>query len=177
MRRVCLLCAIVAGLAATSAQAQPSNRTVLSVQPISVFFEVFNLELERVFQPSVSGAAGFTYWSFDEDEGDLDVTYLSVDVVKLRYYPSGTAPNGFSFGASAGFTRIAEDDPLGDETSVTAPGFGIQLEYSRLLGAQRRFYLGGGIGAKALFFDEDEFTDDDILARYPTARLAVGFAF
>jgi hypothetical protein len=28
-----------------------------------------------------------------------------------------------------------------------------------------------------LFFDEDEFSDDDVTAKYPTARLAIGFAF
>jgi hypothetical protein len=62
------------------------------------------------------------------------------------------------------------------EETINAPSVGIQLEYSWLLGATRRFYVGGGLGAKMLFFDEDDF-DDDVIARYPTGRLAIGFAF
>ena len=176
MRKALLLAAAILGLAAGPALAQETNRNVLSIQPLSMFFQVYNLELERVFRPHLSGALGFTYWDFDEDDEGTELTYLSVDVVKLRYYPSATAPNGFSFGGVAGVTHLSEEDlGVGTDESVTAPSIGILLEYSRLLGRTRRFYLGGGIGAKMLFIDEDDFVE--ATARYPTARLAIGFAF
>jgi hypothetical protein len=131
IKRILAASAAVA-VAAFPLAAQPANRNVLSIQPLSAFFEVYNLEFERMFTPGVSGGAGFTYWSLDEDEGEANITYLSVDIVKLRYYPSGTAPSGFSFGGSVGVTRVDEDDPAGiDDASVTAPGLGISLEYSR----------------------------------------------
>jgi len=168
------------GLAALPLDAQqdtpvgvPHNH-VLSIQPLSAVFTVYAGELERVIGQSATLGIGATYWS-DDDDG-ADASYLSSDL-KLRYYPSGTPLAGFSFGVSVGFTRVESEDDAGVSTGeATGPTVGTMIEYGWLLNASRSFYIGMGLGAKALFIDEDE-VDEDVTLRYPTARLSVGFAF
>jgi hypothetical protein len=45
------------------------------------------------------------------------------------------------------------------------------------MGAKRNFALALGVGAKAVQVNEDEITNNDFTARYPTARISVGYAF
>jgi hypothetical protein len=71
-----------------------------------------------------------------------------------------------------GLTRVAEADTI----SKTSPSIGVMLEYSWLLGASKSFYIATGLGAKAVFISSDDF-GENVTARYPTARLSVGFAF
>ena len=164
-------------LAASPAHAQNAphgKQQVISIQPLSAMLTVYAGELERVLSPSLSLGAGATYW--DAGENDGEATYLSGDL-KLRYYPSGNALHGFSFGGSVGMTRVeGEDDVEGTPFEVTGPTIGTMFEYSWLLNQQRSFYMGIGAGVKALFIDEDD-VDDDVALRYPTVRFSVGWAF
>ena len=134
---------------------------------------VYAAEYERRTGTTLTLGVGGTHW----DLGDDDLRYTSGDL-KLRYYPQGTALQGFSFGGTVGYTSVSaaslED---GSEESAGGPSFGVLLEYQWLMGASRSFALALGLGAKAVMVDEDEFTSDDFIARYPTARVSVGFAF
>ena len=172
-----LVSAIAVAAAGTDALAQDlphGKQQVLSVQPLSAMLTVYAGEFERALSPSMTLGVGATYWGVDED--DADASYLSGDL-KLRYYPSGRALAGFSFGGSVGMTRVAdEDDTDGTTSSATGPTIGTMIEYSWLLNAQRSFYIGLGAGVKALFIDEDE-VDEDLTLRYPTVRFSVGWAF
>lgn len=167
-----VLCA-AAPLRAQDAAVAPRQQ-VISFQPLNAVFTVYAAEYERALRPTLTLGVGATGFFPDE------LSYTSGDV-KLRYYPQAHPFQGFSFGASVGVTHVSEDffDSLSgttDETSVTGPSGGFMLDYGWLLGASQRFYLGLGVGAKVLFVDDAEFSDD-FLARYPTARLSVGYAF
>jgi hypothetical protein len=98
--------------------------------------------------------------------------------VKFRYYPQGTALQGFSFGASLGFAKVTGEDnsTTPTEVSESVGTFGVLLEYQWLLGAKKKFAVTLGAGAKKLMLDEDDFTSE-VIAAYPTARVSVGFAF
>lgn len=146
---------------------------VISIQPLSAMLTVYAGEFERRLTPTVTVGVGGTYWSAGEDE----FTYTSGDI-KLRYYPSGQALEGFAFGGSVGMTSVeAGEENTEDSGSASGPNIGVLLEYSWLLGAQRNFFVGLGAGAKALLISDDEFSDDSLTLRYPTARLSVGLAF
>ena len=154
-------------------RAEPSN--VLSIQPFNaVLLNAFSGEYERRTGTALTFGIGGTYWKVP-DTGDDDLTYTSGDV-KLRYYPQGTALQGFSFGGTVGFSQISETIGT-DDTSESGPSFGILLEYQWLMGASRNFAVALGIGAKAVVVDEDTIGSEDFTARYPTARISVGFAF
>jgi hypothetical protein len=157
--------------APTPAVAAPSN--VISFQPLIAVFEVYSAEYERKVASATTLGIGGTYWNFGDDE----LTYTSGDL-KLRYYPQGTALMGFSFGGSVGFTSISATNTFdGTEESASGATLGVLLEYQWLMGAKRNVSAALGLGAKALMVDEDEITSGDFVARYPTGRVSIGFAF
>lgn len=152
--------------------AGPSN--VISIQPLNaVLLTMFSAEYERKTGGAVSAGVGGTYFQVDDAD---DLTYTSGDL-KLRFYPQGTALQGFSFGGSVGFSSISATAFDGTDESVSGPSFGILIEYQWLMGTKRNFALALGLGAKAVMVNEDEITSDDFIARYPTARVSVGYAF
>jgi hypothetical protein len=162
--------------AAASAQSTAVPRNVISIQPLNAMMTVYSGEYERAVGKAVSFGLGGTYWGADDDTGD-EASYTSGDV-KLRYYPSGTALMGFSFGASAGYTSVSATDAGSTiDESEAGPTFGILLEYQWLMGASKSFSVALGAGAKMLFIDEENVTNESFTARYPTARVSVGFAF
>jgi uncharacterized protein DUF3575 len=160
---------------AAPAQQIVAPHNVISIQPINAVFEVYSAEFEHQVASAASLAVGGTYWN-PGDEFD-DLTYTSGDL-KLRYYPNGTALMGFSFGASVGYTKVTETNTSdGTEQSTSGPTFGVLLEYQWLLGKTRNFAVALGVGAKALMVKEEDISSGDFTARYPTARVSVGFAF
>lgn len=148
----------------------PSN--VISIQPLSAMMTVYSGEFERRVGQNVSLGFGGTYWAPGEDGEEL--TYTSGDV-KLRYYPT-VALRGFSMGVSGGYTSVKET--IGTtENSQGAPSFGALLEYQWLMGARSNVAVTLGAGAKMLFINEDDFSSGDFIARYPTARISIGWGF
>jgi hypothetical protein len=165
---------LAAQVAAPAGAVGAPPQQVISFQPIGAVLTVYAAEFERVVTPTLTLGVGATGFFPDE------LSYASGDL-KLRYYPQGRPLQGFSFGASVGVTRVAEDfsddfEGSADEQSATGPSAGFLFDYGWLLGATQRFYVGLGAGAKVLFVDDSEFSDD-FIARYPTARLSVGYAF
>jgi hypothetical protein len=175
--RVLLLAvACLVPFAAAPAQqiAAAAPRNVLSIQPINAVFTDYSAEYERATAGAVTLGVGGTY--FDVGDGIDQLTYKSGDV-KLRYYPNGTALQGFSFGGTAGFASVSGTDFNGTDQSVSGPSLGVLLEYQWLMGVQRNFSVALGVGAKALFVNDNTFNNDNFITRYPTARVSVGFAF
>jgi len=176
-RRYVLALSLVAAASPAAARAQdagtPVKRQVLSIQPISAVLTLYAAEYERAVSPVLTFGLGATGFFPDE------ISYTSADV-KVRYYPQEVPLSGFSFGGSVGFTRVSEDfeefDGGTDSETASGPSAGVTLDYGWLLGRTRSFYIGLGAGAKVLFIDEDEFSDD-VIVRYPTARLSIGYAF
>ena len=177
--RTLALAAGIAVPAILSAQAPAAKRTVLSIQPLAAMYTVFAGELEHALTPSTTFGIGASYWGHEQDGESLD--YLSGDL-KLRYYPQGKALQGFSFGLQAGYTSVKETIASGvitttnEELTHSAPTAGVALDYGWLLGANQKFYIGLGVGAKRIFADNADDASN-FLNTYPTARLSIGMAF
>ena len=189
IRSLATIAAIVVAPAALRAQvtAAPSGvalpvakKQVISIQPLTAMFTLYSAEYERALSHSVTLGVAGTFLGVDEDDADASLSYTSTDV-KLRYYPGASPFQGFAFGVQGGYTRVAgraTNDATGEslDASVGGPSFGVALDYNWLLGASRTFYVGLGAGAKAAFIDDDKL-DGDVTARYPTARISIGYAF
>jgi hypothetical protein len=104
------------------------------------------------------------------------VKYSSEDL-KLRYYPNNAALFGFSVGGSVGFSQAKGTDGSGTDQSVSAPSFGVLLEYQWIMGEKKNFALALGAGAKTLMVSEDKLSSTDFVVHYPTARVSIGYAF
>jgi hypothetical protein len=183
MRKTLGILALLVAPSLASAQAAapavPMPKNVISIQPLAAMFTVLAAEYERKGGTSWTWGVGITNVGLDDDASTAEASYNSADL-KFRYYPQGVALQGFSFGASIGGTKVTNKDdstvPPIDE-SASAGSFGVLLEYQWLLGARKKFAVALGVGAKMLTVDEDEFSNDDIIVRYPTARISVGYAF
>ena len=165
----CLMLGINPGLAqAQLPGAEPEtpvlSNNLLSGNPFLLLGDWANVEFERKVSPSGTlGVAGSTV-AFDGGE----VRYTSLNGF-YRHYPSG-ALAGFYLGGRLGVHRGSTQD---DEGHVY--GFGVDIGYSWLLGSNRNFYVGLGIGATR-FFGGDMDTDGRVIL--PSLRLLnVGFAF
>lgn len=170
------LCAASASYVhAQDTQAQPAaaeaplRKQVLSLQPIHVMLEWYSGEYERALNSTTTLGVGGSFFGM----GDVD--YFSADA-KLRYYPSGDALRGLSFGFTLGPTVLsqADIDNLDEEETFQAIGIGFELAKSQLLGQERRFYYGYGAGIKRLIPFGD---DSDAELSVPTLRFAIGYAF
>jgi hypothetical protein len=186
----CIFAAAAAALVLCSAPAHAQTvvvpdttaryMNVLSANPLGLLFGYYNGEYERAISTtSTLGLAG-AYFSVDDDE-------LAVVEGKFRYYPQARPFAGFSVGASVGYGQISEGEeefiPLADASSArrqqseTSSAFlvGIELDYNWLVGRDRRFFIGTGIGARRLLGGD---VDTDTPVVIPTLRLVnVGFAF
>jgi len=164
-----LLC-LIPGI--MSAQERAGKAAVISIQPINAMLTVYAGEAELAMSRSTTIGIGGTYWSPDVIDGDFN--YLSGDL-KVRYYPEGRALQGFSFGGSVGVTHLSATDNS-SAGSASGPSIGVMLDYNWLLGAEKAFYVGLGLGAKTLFISDKSVADEATL-HYPTMRLSVGWAF
>ncbi|HKN68559.1 MAG TPA: DUF3575 domain-containing protein [Gemmatimonadaceae bacterium] len=156
-----------------SAQEPAGKAAVISIQPINAMLTVYAAEAELAMSRSTTIGLGGTYWSPGVTDGDFN--YASADL-KVRYYPEGRAFQGFSFGGSVGVTHLSATDNNSGAGSASGPSIGVMLDYNWLLGAQKAFYVGLGLGAKTLFISDKSVADEATL-HYPTMRLSVGWAF
>ena len=137
---------------------------VLSANPFLLLAEWVNVDLER--RVGDAAALDFQGSLITLEDGDED--YMSLNVT-YRFYPQGAALTGFYFGPKAGVYRVSD---LDEDAVVFGAGF--DLGYNWLLGVNRNFALGLGIGASRLFGGDL----DDASAYLPTVRLVnVGWAF
>jgi len=143
---------------------QVIHNQVISGNPFLLLGEWANVELER--KVSLSGTVGVVGSMVSFEGGD--VNYKSLNGF-YRHYPSG-ALTGFYLGGRLGVHRGSDKN---DEGHVF--GFGVDMGYSWLLGANGNFYVGLGIGATR-FFGGDLDTDGRVIL--PSLRLLnVGYAF
>jgi hypothetical protein len=173
-------------------------RSAIGINPLGIPFDVASIEFETLLQQGITvGLAGsYVAWN-DDDEIQGAERYTSADL-KFRYYPGEVVLRGFSVGLSLGVTKYSEriadfrscqftptnpnPCPSGPPTSrqaITTPTLGILVDYNFLLGAQRRFLVGTGVGAKRLLNRGDRAADDpfDPPRAYPFARFSIGLLF
>ncbi len=167
--------AVVAGFAtpagaqsAGSDQAGIVRTNLISSNPIGIIFEWFNGEFEHAIKPTVTLAVSGSHFGFD------DANYTAIDGI-ARYYPSARAIRGFSIGGSVGAVNVSEDNCDGctpfDESAFTV---GIRGDYVWILGRDQRFAVAAGIGAKRLFYSEN---DNEGTEGLPIGRLSIGYAW
>jgi hypothetical protein len=177
MQVMALILVLVGGILPSKAQAQETGsktpvaqNQVISANPFLLLWEWANVEYERKISPTGTVGVAGSWVSLD----DGHETYKSLNGF-YRYYPQGAALTGFYLGGRLGFFGVSDDDDAdAADGDGHAFGFGIDVGYSWLMGANRNFYLGIGIGATRLFAGD---LDDDSVT-LPTIRLLnVGFAF
>lgn len=187
--------ACAAPAAAQSTPVRPDSASMvrtqaLSILPVHFLFGWYAGDYERVLTRTTTlgfGASHFTWDGWDDgyDDGYVDGDGIIIDdddeyrytsaEAKLRYYPSGDALDGLSFGVTAGPMWVRDVSDSSDEEPYTAIGLGFEIARSNTLGIDRRFYYGFGGGAKRLF-PLSGGTDDGFNV-IPTLRLSVGVLF
>lgn len=183
-------------LAATRASAQGSLREqtsalggqpqhIISLNPFLPLAGLFQAEYERRVQDNLSVALSGSHTRLED-------SYTSADL-KLRFYPTGRALQGFGLAMGVGVGRIRNDDgtqfciaPLpgtpqecnltGEET--TGPTASVEAQYQWLLGRRRATAVTAGAGVKRYYVDDELRSGFDIFQEYvPTLRLTIGYAF
>ena len=164
--------AIAVTSTAASAQRVDDSQTgmprvnLISANPIGLLFEWYNGEFEHAVNSTASLAVAASRFDFDGP------TYTAIDAIG-RYYPSGKALRGFSFGISVGFVDVNPDcDPdfCSDEDGTSAT-VGVRGDYVWILGRDQRFTVATGIGAKRLI--NDNLGTEGL----PIGRLSIGYAW
>jgi hypothetical protein len=168
IRRFVAIAGLVLAPLASAAGQSEARPNVFTVQPLNAVFQFYSAEYERAATKAVTWGLGGNY-STGIFDGDL--TYASGEF-KMRYYPAGTALQGFSVGGAAGYTRVSDGT-----SSAGGPSLGVLLEYQWLLGERKNFAVALGVGAKALLIESESIGGNDVTARYPTARISVGWAY
>ena len=137
---------------------------LISANPIGLLFEWYNGEYEHAVNSTASLAVAASRFDFDGP------TYTSIDGIG-RYYPSGKALRGFSFGISVGFVDVdANCTECGDDDGTSAT-VGVRGDYVWILGRDQRFSVATGIGAKRLI--NDNLGTEGL----PIGRLSIGYAW
>ena len=160
---------VAASSSAASAQTVEGTRAgmprvnLISANPIGLLFEWYNGEFEHALSSTVSLAVSGSRFDFD------NANYTGVDGI-ARYYPSGRALRGFSFGLSAGFVNVDDDCDTCDDDGSSAT-IGVRGDYVWILGRDQRFAVAAGIGAKRLL--NDNLGTEGL----PVGRLSIGYAW
>ncbi|MFI5229042.1 MAG: hypothetical protein ACHQWU_08235 [Gemmatimonadales bacterium] len=168
------LCASRAAVAQAAGTLIPiPYRTYIGINPLGVPFDIGSAEVESAVAPGITlgGLASYT-----DVEGHRWLTFDA----KVRYYPGEVVLRGFSIGLSAGSLRYStRDDSAGVPMRrvLTAPTIGVIADYNWMLGTERRFVVGTGLGAKRILASEDERNRVGADRAYLTARFIVGLAF
>jgi len=166
---------------ARSADAQGSDagarvpiryRSYISINPLGIPFDLFSAEVESGIAQGMTLGASASHIDVGDER------YSSADL-KFRYYPSEVVLRGFSIGASVGMLRYSDTDvdATGVRQTLDTPTFGVILDYNWMLGAQRRFIVGTGIGAKRILASSDERDRVNLDRAQITGRFTVGIAF
>lgn len=192
-RRLVRTAAALAGLAALVATAPaaagaqasiPAYRSLVGFNPLGIPFDVVSIEAETLLQQGITigGAASYVAWDDDDCEGCSGGERFTSADLKVRYYPGEVVLRGLSVGLSLGVTKYSERVPdvnfqTSSRETLTSPTIGVLVDYNFLLGAQRRFLVGTGIGAKRLLNRDTDIANFDPPRAYPFARFAIGLAF
>jgi hypothetical protein len=174
--------AAAALVSAAPARAQtdtvPAHQQVISANPLGLLFGYYNAEYERAINSTVTAGVAGAYFSPDNDA-------LATIEAKVRYYPQARPFAGFSIGGSLGYGQLTDEEDFDEfitdsqqqDDGMTSSAFivGIELNYNWLVGRDRRFFIGSGIGARRLLGSDVE---SDIPVVIPSIRLVnVGFTF
>jgi hypothetical protein len=168
------------GVASAAASAQTNdpagrvrigNTAYLGLNPLIVPFDLGSAEFEVGVAQGTTIGGVVSYLDVDDDR------FTAADF-KIRYYPSEIVLRGFSVGFTAGYLRYSVE--RGDSTgraTLDGPTIGIITDYNWLLGGNKRFLVGTGLGAKRVLSSKEDRKRVDLNRAYVTARFIVGLAF
>jgi hypothetical protein len=175
-----IIAVLAAGALPAIARAQSPERipipyrTYVAVNPLGIPFDIVSAEIESAVAPGITVGALASYTSIDGDR------YTTVDGT-VRYYPGEVVLRGFSLGASIGRTHFRTKQVLTptEELHPTADfaTLGLLVDYNWMLGARRRFIVGGGVGGKRVLANAAIRERVGIDKAYATVRFVVGIAF
>jgi hypothetical protein len=159
------------GPAAPPDTGAPSRfRRIAGVSPVHLLFGSAAGDYEQALTRDVSLGVGATYSGASSILTTTTSGGYDVDVsAKARYYLRGTAPEGPSVGATAGFVhgrRNRREGAFGGPAGVarslrqTAPTLGFTADYNRVVGRTQRLVLGTGYGLKRRFAAARPAADD-----------------
>lgn len=185
-KRVLAVAAAAALLSAAPARAQSDTlaaspyKQVISANPLGLLFGYINGEYERAVSSTTTVGIAGAYFSPDNDA-------LATIEAKFRYYPQARPLAGFSIGGSLGYGQVSDEDDFGtiaesqtrQDDTVTSDAFivGVEVNYNWLVGRDRRFFIGSGIGARRLL-GGDVDSESDLPVVIPSIRLVnIGFTF
>lgn len=174
----------------------PAYRSLVGFNPLGIPFDIVSVEFETLVQQGMTfGLSGnYVAWDDDDEYDGGGQRWTSFDV-KGRYYPGEIVLRGFSVGLSLGVTKYSErvfdrciptpsnpspcssGPPPSRRESLSTPTIGVLVDYNFLIGAQRRFLVGTGVGAKRLLKRDSDVAGFDPPRAYPFARFAIGLAF
>ena len=175
LTRACLGVAALAAVSSTArAQAPHAYRTLVSINPLGLPFEIYTGEVEQKISNIVTIGGAFSHIG-----AFSDASYTTFEG-KLRVYPNEEAFKGFSIGIGAGVSRLTglTTCDIGDcrTDSRSGPSISVLADYNWLLGKSKRVLVGTGIGAKRVFVSDDDIFQDLNVA-YPTVRFQIGMIF
>jgi hypothetical protein len=157
-----------------------ANRSYIAFNPLGIPFDIFTAEAETAVAQGVTVGGLASHLDVDDDR------YTSLDL-KFRYYPGDVVLRGFSLGASLGYLGYSNEISTAPVTldgmpavvrkSINTPTIGILADYNWMLGVERRFLVGTGIGAKRVLASGDERGTVGLDRAYLTGRFVVGIAF
>ncbi len=163
----------VAAPAADRARVEPSARRVaVTFNPFAALATYFAGDVELRTAPNLTVGLGASSVGIEDYNN-----YRAVDL-KLRYYPSEHALQGFSIAGTTGISTASGivNFQTNEKRRFTRPTIGTELSYQWLLGPTSKFVLVLGGGLKRFFGTEGSF-DPINIPLLPTARVNIGFAF
>ena len=167
------------GTTTAQSTAVPSYVGVIGFNPLGIPFNIFSVEAEGAVHQAFTAVGSVSYTDFGSDAP----RWASFEL-RGRYYPAEVALRGFSMGLGIGVVQFSDrsNNYTGDPNvrperlSHTSPTISVGADHNWLLGSQRRFLVGGGVGAKRMLTTGDD-PNLDVPRAYPTVRFLIGLAF
>jgi hypothetical protein len=152
-----------------------ANRSYIGINPLGVPFDIFSVEGETGVAEGITLGGVGSYIDVDHDRWE------SIDF-KFRYYPGEVVLRGFSLGGTVGYLNYSSTDCCAAtggnaRSTVTSPTIGFITDYNWMLGAEHRFVVGTGLGAKRVLASEDDRAKAGLDRAFLTARFTIGLAF
>jgi hypothetical protein len=167
---VALSQSVRAQASASAARVPIPYRSYISLNPLGIPFDLFSAEVESGIAQGMTLGASVSHIDVGHQR------YSSADF-KFRYYPSEVVLRGFSVGGSVGMQRYSDIRSAGQRETLDSPTFGVILDYNWMLGAQHRFIVGTGVGAKRILASSEDRERVGVDRAQPTVRFTMGIAF
>lgn len=173
-----LLLAFTMGVAAQQNDSEEDwgEKNVLKVNTLSLMIGTGSMFYERKITEKMSGQMGLGYLNYGlGDNARFTGLFLTPEV---RFYPRGTAIDGFYFAPYVRYQRFdyKDDDTKGNYTN-TGGGFLMGRQWIKSSGFTMDFFFGGHYGVGKVSNDTDDVNTDLFEGFRMRFGFAIGFGF